>query len=97
MKTIEKQSLFWDVNLDEIDEKKHRDFIVQRILMLGDVDDLKWATDAYGAEIIRDIFQKSYQKMDFKSRNFWCFYFNLEKEKCNQMQSTNKRGMFWRN
>ena len=33
--------LFWDVNLDEIDEQVHCRFIIQRVLERGSVDDIR--------------------------------------------------------
>ncbi len=40
--TLKKQSLFWDVNLKEIDPNNHKNFIARRILK-RDLSDLNWA------------------------------------------------------
>jgi hypothetical protein len=87
MESIQKQGLFWDVNLNELDEKKHSSFITQRILERGDLDDLRWAMDFYGKDFIEDAFLKNSMKMDLKSQNFWCLYFNINKFKCIRNQS----------
>jgi hypothetical protein len=94
MKTIEKQDLFWDVNLVELDEKKHREFIAKRILTAGNSDDLKWALDCYGTEVVKNIFLQNCEEMDRKSKNFWFLYFNLDKNQCQQMPSTTKQSLF---
>jgi len=96
MKTIQKQGLFWDINLNDLDEKKHGDFITQRILERGDVEDLSWATETYGKDFIKNIFLKNLMKMDAKSQNFWCLYFNVNKSECINNQSTKKRSLFWK-
>ena len=95
MKTLNKQNLFWDVRLKDFDPEKNKKFIIERILLRGDLDDFKWAIDFYGKKDIKEIFLKS-KKLDFKSQNFWCFYFNLDKSKCIQKQSIKKQSVFWK-
>lgn len=96
METIKKQSLFWDVNLKELDKKDHQDFIIQRILERGNVEDLRWASAFYGEDSLKEIFLKKNDKLDLKSRNFWSFYFNVDKEKCTHNQSIKKPSWFLR-
>ncbi len=43
MKTLEKKHLFWDVNLKQLSPQKHRQFIIERILAFGDIEDFSWA------------------------------------------------------
>lgn len=87
MESIQKQGLFWDINLNELDEKKHSSFIVQRVLERGDLDDLQWAINSYGKDFIEDVFLKNSMKMDLKSQNFWRLYFNINKSECIRNQS----------
>lgn len=96
METLKNQSLFWDVNLAELDEKKHQNFIMQRILEKGNEEDLSWALTVYGGNSLKEIFLKKNDKLDLKSRNFWSFYFNVDKEKCIRNQSTKKPAWFLR-
>jgi hypothetical protein len=96
IKTTQKQGLFWDVNLQELDEKKHSDFIIQRILEKGDLDDLQWAIDSYGRDSVKNVFGKNSAKMDRKSQNFWCLYFNIDKAQCIQKPSMPRPGLFWK-
>jgi hypothetical protein len=69
-----KKYLFWDVS--KIDPYKNAEFIIQRILQFGDIDDLRWALNFYGEEKIKEIFLKVKRKLDKKSLNFWKLYFN---------------------
>jgi hypothetical protein len=91
METLQKTSLFWDVI--DINPQKHAQFIIERILAYGDEADFNWAIDFYGKEKVKDYFLKS-KTLDKKSLSFWCQYFNLNKEKCIQKQSTQKQSAF---
>jgi len=83
METLEKQELFWDVNLAQIDRNAHKKFIVKRILQFGDLEDLHWALRYYGTDFMRDTFISSQNQLDKKSRNFWRLYLdNPRGEKC---------------
>lgn len=95
METLKKMNLFWDIDQNELDPDKHGIFIVKRILEKGDVDDIGWAMKLYGREFVADVFQKNIGKFDFKSNNFWCFYFNINKSQCIRKQSMKKQSPFW--
>lgn len=83
METLEKQELFWDVNLAQIDKNAHKKFIVKRILQFGDLEDLDWALRFYGIVFMRDTFLSFQDQLDKKSRNFWRLYFDDHRgEKC---------------
>ncbi|MEA2092551.1 MAG: hypothetical protein U9P61_01095 [Patescibacteria group bacterium] len=82
METLKKQSLFWDVDLKEIDPENHKNFIARRIFGRGDLEDLNWAIDFYGLDLLKDIFLKEAHKIDYKSQNFWLLYFNIDKKEC---------------
>ena len=94
IKATQKQGLFWDVSLNELDEKKHSNFIIQRILEKGDLDDLQWAIGFYGNKSVKDVFLNNFMKEDSKSQNFWCLYFNINKSQCIQNQSMKKQSLF---
>jgi len=92
METLKKKYLFWDVV--DVDPKKYPKFVIERILEYGDEQDFKWAKDFYGSKKIREVICKS-RNMDKKSFNFWCQFFNLNKEKCTLNRSANQRESFW--
>jgi len=95
METLEKQELFWDVNLARMDKNAHQQFIVKRILQFGDLDDLRWALTSYGYDAVRNIFLFNDDQLDDKSRNFWRFFFRIrEGEECIKKRSTNKQNVF---
>ena len=95
METLKKQHLFWDVDLKELDSQKNKRFIIKRILSRGDLDDFKWAFSCYGKNLIKNVLINN-KTLDAKSQNFWKLYFNIDKSKCTQTQSTKKHSAFWR-
>lgn len=75
MQTLAKKHLFWDVNLSELNPVKHKKFIVERILNLGDIDDFNWALKQYGQNELK--LAVNLKRLNNKSRNFWRLYFQL--------------------
>lgn len=95
MKTLQKRTLFWDIDPSSIDSKQNQRFIIERILARGDVDDVRWAKSFYGDEAVR-VALLSAKTLDSKSLSFWCSYFNIDKQQCIQKPSLLKRAAFWK-
>lgn len=75
MNPLEKSSLFWDINREELDPITHREFIVSRIFSFGNKEDVFWMKKTYTTEQLKDIFQKYEKNLDDKSRNYWFLFF----------------------
>jgi hypothetical protein len=73
MKNLAKKYLFWDVSLQKIDPCKHKNYILERILNFGDVEDFAWALSFYGKEEVKKA--ASLKSLNKKSANFWSLYF----------------------
>ena len=43
-----KRRLFWDVDLETIDENTHRRFVIERVLQRGGIEDLRLTIGHYG-------------------------------------------------
>lgn len=54
-----RQSLFWDVDPETVDPKKHARYIIERILDFGTDKEVKWIWDTYPKTLIRDVAKKS--------------------------------------
>lgn len=93
MDTLKKTTLFWDRDVNTIDPAKHCQFIIERVLQYGDVEDVRWAKGYYGDEALREVVVKNHI-LDHKSQNFWCVYFNIDPALCFQNQSIKKQGAF---
>ncbi|RMF96849.1 MAG: hypothetical protein D6734_03160 [Candidatus Schekmanbacteria bacterium] len=96
MDPLKKPYLFWDVDADKVDLKRNRNFIIERILSRGDIDDFQWMMRTYGINEVKKVFQKKIDKLDPKSINFFCLYFDIQKPLCTQKQSMKKQNPFWR-
>lgn len=86
METLKKQELFWDFDVDVLDAKAHKHFIIERILARGDLDDVQWAMRCYGAEELKRVVLSNHS-LDKKSQAFWCLYFNINPTACTRNQS----------
>lgn len=91
MSTLEKVALFWDVDPNTIELEKHAPFVVDRVLALGDLDDIAWVRTTYGDAVLKERVLQS-RTLDAKSRSFWCAFYKLDPASCistlsNQAQS----------
>lgn len=69
------QSVLWSVDINKLDLKKDRHYIVHQILMRGSFNDLKWLLKIYPKKEIRNLFYhqpvKIYpEKVYFFIKNF---------------------------
>lgn len=89
------KQLFWDVKVNELDYKKHADFIIKRVLLRGDVKDYKIIKKKYGLKKIKNI-AKKVDYPDKKSLNFWSLIFNipLKSFQCIKKLSIQKQSVF---
>lgn len=86
------QSYFWDVDLNTLDEVKSKRLIIERVVTLGNLNELKLLVDFYGKkEIINTLRKLNY--LDPKTLNFIARIFNIPKSsfKCfTRKQLTNQ-------
>ncbi len=54
-----RQSLFWDTNPKNIDPKKNAQYIIERILDLGNDKEVKWLWDYYSKFLLKKVVKKS--------------------------------------
>jgi hypothetical protein len=66
--------LFWDVNPKNIDPKKHAQYIIERVLDFGDLDEMRWLAGYYPKKFIKDTMRDSRVVGD-KSKNLWSLVF----------------------
>jgi hypothetical protein len=70
--------LFWDVKLDQLDLKRHKSLILERVFNYGQLKDFKLVLQLYGIqEIQREILQL--KNLSDKSLHFLSFYFSIPK------------------
>ncbi|MBI2443892.1 MAG: hypothetical protein HYV42_01455 [Candidatus Magasanikbacteria bacterium] len=65
-----RQSLFWDVDPKTIDPKKHARYIIERIMDLGNDDEIRWMWQTYPRQKLKDVALRS-RVVHNKSKSLW--------------------------
>ena len=87
---------FWDVNIEKLDPKKKRYFVISRLLDKGNVRAVRWVRKHYTEEEIKETL-KNYRDFSLKSASFWALVYNLplKKVKCFQEPYRSMREKLW--
>lgn len=72
----EYRSLFWDTDLKNIHTKRNANYIIERVLELGNFSSLEWVQRIYPGQKIIEVIRTS-RKISHKSRNFWRIWFGV--------------------
>jgi hypothetical protein len=70
------QNLFWDYPIKNIDLEKNKNFIIERVLSRGLLQDFYYLIQIYTAEIICNAVSNS-KSLDKKTINFCSHYFKI--------------------
>jgi hypothetical protein len=70
------QNLFWDTAIAGIDLRKHKRYVIERVITRGSLDDFKNLTMTYSKDEIAEEIKKS-KELDPKTRHFCSWYFNI--------------------
>ena len=68
--------LFWDTTPGNINTRHNAQYIIERILEVGDVDALEWMQRVYPVQRIIHVLHVS-RAVSEKSRNFWTLWFGV--------------------
>lgn len=71
--------IFWDLEVEKLDLKKHSYQIIDRILEYGNTPQVHWMFKNYPKEQIIEVIKNSRQ-LSPKSANFWANYYEIPKE-----------------
>jgi len=69
--------LFWDADPSDLQLRRHSRYIIERILLLGDLDAVAWLQRAYRVRRILEVARTS-RALDERSRSFWLLWFGGE-------------------
>lgn len=69
--TPQRKSLFWDTDPSQLDVKIHAQYIIERILDVGDDSEVKWLFQQYTPQMIKKVLHKPRVQLHKKSKNFW--------------------------
>jgi hypothetical protein len=62
--------LFWDTDPSRLDLQQNKDYIIERILELGDEKAVRWLFSNYSRNEIRRVLAAS-RRISRKSANYW--------------------------
>lgn len=74
------KAYFWDVDITQIDEKKSKRLIIERVIIYGNLHDIKLIKEYYGINEILSILRKL-NYIDPKTLNFISLLFQVPKTK----------------
>ncbi|MBU3659465.1 MAG: hypothetical protein FGM14_06335 [Flavobacteriales bacterium] len=85
------KTLFWDVNIQDIDAEIHSLFIVERVLTRGTLDDFRAIKNYYGIEKLKSIIVKI-KNLDERTLSFCSVYFSIPKSefRCYNFKQSNQ-------
>ena len=79
--------VLWDVDTKELDLKKHWFFIIERIMVYGNENDVRWMLATFSKEQLIEVVKNS-KNLDRKTANFWALWFGIDKERIRCFKNT---------
>ena len=79
--TLDKR-IFWDVNPENLDWQKSKQFIIERVLVRGFTKDVRIIFKMYSREELKNAVLKS-RTLDKKTANYMSIYLSIPLEKIN--------------
>jgi hypothetical protein len=67
---------FWDIPLSVVDRVLNKNYIIERILELGDDPAVRWLEGEYSPEDLRSVVQTS-RALSPRSRNYWKLRYDI--------------------
>ncbi len=65
-----RQALFWDTDPKKIDPQKHARYIIERILELGEDQEVRWMWNFYDKSLLKNTIEKS-RSLKPETKNLW--------------------------
>ena len=70
--------LFSDTNFAKLDYDKHWFYIIERTLLLGRPEQIRWILNTYDDKQIKEVIKKS-RVLDKQTVNFWCIRYKIQR------------------
>ncbi|MEW6408174.1 MAG: hypothetical protein AB1465_05815, partial [Patescibacteria group bacterium] len=67
---------FWEIEPRDLDIQKYSFYVIERLLELGDIKQIRWLLHNFSKKEIIEVVKKS-QSISLKTAVFWAFYFNI--------------------
>ena len=69
--------LFWDTDPGSLDSSRHANAIIERVLEMGDLQDMRWLQLRYTGTMIEQVLALS-KGLSARSRTFWSLWFHRD-------------------
>lgn len=79
--------VLWDIDTEELDLKKHWFFIIERIMVYGNENDVQWMLGTFSQEQLIEVVKKS-RNLNRKTANFWVLWFGIDREEIRCFENT---------
>lgn len=88
--------LFWDVDFDQLRIPGHERYIIERILELGDVAEVRWMFQTFPRDLILQALRRS-RNLSRKSALFWASFLEVPTRgiRCLSRRSRQLFGPIW--
>ncbi|MBI3304733.1 hypothetical protein HYZ80_00170 [Candidatus Parcubacteria bacterium] len=86
------KSLFWDIDPVKLDVKRHRAFVIERVLEHGDEAAIAWLFKTFSRTAIASV-TKASRRLSPKSRDFWSFKLGIWRQ---HKPLTRKPAVIWK-
>lgn len=81
---------FWDADPAALDVRRHRDYVIERILEDGDFPEIRWMRETYAAgEIVRVL--KEARGISERSANYWSLTYDVPAEEIACLNKPSRR------
>lgn len=89
------KKLFWDVDLSSLDENKNKDFVIERVLEFGNLEDFAELKKHYALDDIVSVLKNS-SNLSYKTGNFYALILGVPRKEvlCLRKPSTRRQDRF---
>ena len=89
------KTLHWDTPWNNLDQKLHAKYIIERILEYGDIEEVKWLFGVYPQVEVTDVLKTS-KRLSAKTAYFYAKYLKIPEKLilCIQQPYTQKQHRF---
>lgn len=71
--------LFWDIDVETLDLKNHRSYVIDRILKFGRPAQVRWLLSNYSEEDVVERVKHS-KRIDRKTASYWAIHYKIPRE-----------------
>lgn len=70
--------LFWEVEPENVDLQRHRDYVMQRIMTRGSWEAMRWLRRTYPLEQVADFIRRKGRKLTPRDEAYWALIARVE-------------------